>query len=216
MSDKTDGTPERKPTGLRVFVADDDPVTLQILQRALERWGYEVFVGKDGNEAWQALTAPRAPQLVLLDWMMPGVDGLTVCRRLRALTQGRAMYLILVTARTDRVDVVAGLEAGANDYVAKPFHQPELRARLAVGVRVLELQNNLADRVRELETVLKQVKQLRGLLPICMYCKRIRNDEDYWQQVETYISDHSEAEFSHGICPECYAKILGAQIEEQG
>jgi phosphoserine phosphatase RsbU/P len=212
MSDKTDGTPERKPTGLRVFVADDDPVTLQILQRALERWGYEVFVGKDGNEAWQALTAPRAPQLVLLDWMMPGVDGLTVCRRLRALTQGRAMYLILVTARTDRVDVVAGLEAGANDYVAKPFHQPELRARLAVGVRVLELQNNLADRVRELETVLKQVKQLRGLLPICMYCKRIRNDEDYWQQVETYISDHSEAEFSHGICPDCYEKFVKDQL----
>lgn len=213
MTSKAGQSPELKPGVLRVLVADDDPVTLRILQGAVEKWGYEVIVAKDGTEAWQALNEPGAPQIAVLDWMMPGMDGLTICRRIRALPRGRVMYLILVTARTDRLDVVLGLEAGANDYVTKPFHHSELRARLGVGARVLELQNSLADRVQELELVLKQVKQLRGLLPICMYCKRIRNDKDYWQQVETYISDHSEAEFSHGICPDCYEKMLEAQQE---
>ena len=213
MSDKSDGTPELKPDVSRVLIADDDPVSLRILQRALQKWGYELLVAKDGNEAWQLLAGPAAPQMALLDWMMPGMDGPTVCRKLRAITQGRGMYLILVTARADRVDVVSGLEAGANDYVTKPFHYGELRARVGVGARVLELQNSLADRVRDLEIALKQVKQLRGLLPICMYCKRIRNDKDYWQQVETYVSDHSDAEFSHGICPDCYEKMLKTQLE---
>jgi len=213
MSEKSDEPPELNPSARRVLVADDDPISLRILQGAFEQWGYEVVVARDGTEAWQALTQPAAPQMVILDWMMPGMDGLTICRRIRATSRGRVMYLILVTARTDRLDVVSGLEAGANDYVTKPFHHPELRARVGVGARVLELQNSLADRVRDLEIALKQVKQLRGLLPICMYCKRIRDDKDYWQQVETYIGNHSEAEFSHGICPECYEKMVKAQVE---
>lgn len=213
MPGEAEPTAEKKAGNLQVLVADDDPVSLRILRGALQKWGYEVTAAKDGAEAWKVLSGPRAPQLVVLDWMMPGLDGLTICRRVRAIPQGRLMYLILLTARTERLDVVLGLEAGANDYVTKPFHHSELRARLAVGARVLELQNRLAERVDELEFVLKQVKQLCGLLPICMYCKRIRNDKDYWQQVETYISDHSEAEFSHGICPDCYDKMLNSQQE---
>jgi len=196
----------------RILVADDDPVSLLILQKALERWGHEVIAAKDGTGAWQVLTSPEAPHMAILDWMMPGMDGPTICQRARAVTSAPAPYLILLTARTDYVDIVAGLEAGANDYVTKPFHHAELRARVRVGIRVLDLQHSLAERVRDLETALKQVNQLRGLLPICMYCKRIRNDGDYWQQVETYISEHTEAEFSHGICPECYEKVLKSQL----
>lgn len=213
MPGKTELTIEAKPGDLRVLVADDDPVSLGILRRALQKWGYEVITARNGTEAWRFLSGPEAPQLVMLDWMMPGLDGLTICRRVRAIPQGRVMYLILVTARTERLDVVLGLEAGANDYITKPFQHSELRARVGVGARVLELQNRLAERVEELELLLKQVRQLRGLLPICMYCKRIRNDKDYWQQVEAYISDHSEAEFSHGICPDCYDKMLNSQQE---
>jgi phosphoserine phosphatase RsbU/P len=213
MSDKTDQPSDLKPGALRVLVADDDPVSLRVLQGAFEKWGYEVVAAKDGAEAWRVVNEPGAPKMVVLDWMMPGLDGLTICRRIRAVPQGRVMYVILVTARSDRLDVVSGLEAGANDYVTKPFHHSELRARVGVGARMLDLQNRLAERVQELELVLKQVKKLRGLLPICMYCKRIRNDKDYWQQVEAYISDHSEAEFSHGICPDCYEKMLEAQQE---
>jgi phosphoserine phosphatase RsbU/P len=199
--------------GPRILVADDDSVSLRVLQKMLEKWGHEVIVARDGTEAWQVLTAPEAPQVAVLDWMMPGMAGATICQRIRAMVLDPSPYLILLTARNDSVDIVAGLEAGANDYVTKPFHHAELRARIQVGVRVAELQNRLAERVRELESALKQVKQLRGLLPICMYCKKIRRDENYWQQVETYITDYTDAEFSHGICPECYERLLKSQLE---
>ncbi len=211
MMADVDKQPEAIRKVPRVLVADDDPVSLRVLQRALEKWGHDVLVARDGTEAWQALTRPEAPQMAVLDWMMPGMDGPTICRRARAVPSTSPPYFILLTARKEYADIVAGLEAGANDYVTKPFHQAELRARVRVGIRVLELQTILADRIRDLETALKQVKQLRGLLPICMYCKKIRNDGDYWQQVETYISDHTEAEFSHGICPECYEKLINSQ-----
>ena len=110
-------------------------------------------------------------------------------------------------AREARGDLVTGLNAGADDYVTKPFDPEELRARVQVGVRILTLQKNLAERVEELQAALSNVKQLRGLLPICSYCKRIRGDDQYWQQLEGYIAEHSDAQFSHGICPTCYATI---------
>src|SRR5919204_3876475 len=147
------------------------------------------------------------PTMAILDWMMPEIDGPDVCRRVRRELPLANMYLLLVTARESRGDVVAGLDAGADDYIIKPFDPEELRARVAVGVRVLGLQQKLAERVAELQTALSSVKQLRGLLPICSYCKRIRGDDQYWQQVEGYIAEHSDAQFSHGICPSCYATI---------
>jgi sigma-B regulation protein RsbU (phosphoserine phosphatase) len=139
--------------------------------------------------------------------MMPLMDGPDICRRVRAELPLANMYLMLVTARETRRDLIAGLDAGADDYVIKPFDPDELRARVAVGVRVLTLQDKLAERVSELQAALNNVKQLRGLLPICSYCKRIRGDDHYWQQVEGYIAEHSNAQFSHGICPSCYATI---------
>jgi DNA-binding response OmpR family regulator len=110
--------------------------------------------------------------------------------------------------------VVAGLQAGGDDYVTKPFDREELHARVKVGLRILQLQMNLADRVRELEEALASVKQLQGLLPICSYCKKIRDDQNYWQQVEGYISEHSGAVFSHGICPECYDKFVRPELKK--
>lgn len=212
MMANVDNPPDTTQEALSILVADDDPVSLRILQKALEKCGHDVRVARNGTEAWQVLTSPEAPRLAVLDWMMPGMDGPTICRRARALPSELPPYFILLTARNDYPDVVAGLEAGANDYVTKPFHHAELKARVQVGLRVLELQKKLAERVRDLESALKQVKQLRGLLPICMYCKKIRSDGDYWQQVESYISDRSEAEFSHGICPECYEKLMNSQL----
>ncbi len=197
----------------RILVAEDDCVSLCVLQKMLEKWGHDVVVAKNGTEAWQVLTGPEAPRLAVLDWMMPGMAGTTICKRVREIPLAPPPYLILLTARSDSADIVTGLESGANDYVTKPFRYAELRARVHVGLRVLDLQDRLAQRVEELEMALKLVKHLHGLLPICMYCKKIRNDKDYWQQVEAYISDHTDAEFSHGICPECYEKLLKSQTE---
>jgi phosphoserine phosphatase RsbU/P len=192
---------------MQVLIAEDDRVTGEILARTLQRWGHETTLVGDGAQAWASLATASAPTLAILDWMMPGMDGPDVCRRVRAERPEANMYLLLVTAREGRSDVVAGLDAGADDYIIKPFDPEELRARIAVGVRVLGLQQKLAERVSELQTALSNVKQLRGLLPICSYCKRIRGDDQYWQQVEGYIAEHSDAQFSHGICPSCFEKV---------
>ena len=198
---------------MRVVIAEDDRVTGEILARTLQRWEYQTALVSDGAEAWERLRTASEPTLAILDWMMPGMDGPDVCRRVRTELPLANMYLLLVTARESRGDVIAGLDAGADDYIIKPFDPDELRARVAVGARVLSLQQKLAERVTELQAALSNVKQLRGLLPICSYCKRIRGDDQYWQQVEGYIAQHSDAQFSHGICPTCYATV-SAEIDE--
>jgi sigma-B regulation protein RsbU (phosphoserine phosphatase) len=198
---------------MHVLIAEDDRVTGEILARTLKRWNHETTVVDDGGKAWEYLRASTSPTLAILDWMMPEMDGPEVCRRVRADLPLANMYLLLVTAREGRSDVIVGLDAGADDYIIKPFDPEELRARISVGVRVLGLQQKLAERVAELQDALSNVKQLHGLLPICSYCKRIRGDDQYWQQVEGYIAQHSNAEFSHGICPPCFAKV-SAEIDE--
>ena len=198
---------------MQVLIAEDDRVTGEILARTLQRWGHQTIVVGDGLQAWNHLREMTDPTLAILDWMMPEMDGPDVCRRVRAQLPLANMYLLLVTARESRGDVVAGLDAGADDYIIKPFDPEELRARVAVGIRVLGLQQKLAERVTELQAALSNVKQLHGMLPICSYCKRIRGDDQYWQQVEGYIADHSEAQFSHGICPACYATV-SAELDD--
>jgi DNA-binding response OmpR family regulator len=201
---------------MRVLLADDDAVPRCLLQAALTEWGYEVEAVADGERAWQILQAEGAPKLAVLDWVMPGLDGVEVCRRLRARPAAAPVYAILLTARDSKADVVAGLRAGANDYVTKPFDRAELQARVQVGRTVVELQHNLAARVRELEDALAQVRQLQGLLPICSYCKKIRDDNNYWQQVESYLGAHSGARFSHGICPDCWQNEVNAELARHG
>jgi PleD family two-component response regulator len=180
----------------------------------LVKWGYEVQMARDGAEAWQALQVEDPPPLVLLDWVMPEMDGLQVIRKIRETPRSHSIYCIILTAKDQREDILSGFEAGADDYVTKPFHREELRARLQVGARMIALQKSLADRVRQLEDALATVKQLQGLLPICSYCKRIRDDKNYWQQVESYIAMHSEVQFTHGICPSCYEKHIRKDIED--
>ena len=191
---------------MRILIAEDDATSRAMLQAVLGKWGYEVAGASDGDEAWALLQEKGAPQLALLDWMMPGIDGVSLCRKLREQPRQAPLYLILLTAKSERADIVKGLEAGANDYIAKPYDISELRARVEVGRRMLEVQGQLVDKVHELREALDHVRTLQGILPICMYCHKIRNDSNSWDRIEEYIQKHSEAEFSHGLCPECLAK----------
>jgi DNA-binding response OmpR family regulator len=156
-------------------------------------------------EAWDVLARPAAPRLTIVDWQMPGLDGLELCRRLRAERATESTYVLLLTGKGGTDNVVQGLRSGANDYITKPFDLDELCARLSVGRRVVELQQSLAERVADLEQALAHVKTLRGLIPICAWCKKVRNDQNFWQQVEEYLGEHGDVRFSHGICPECFA-----------
>lgn len=198
---------------MRVLIAEDDVVSRHLLEATLSKWGYEVVVTTDGLQALEVLSQPDAPSLAILDWMMPGLDGSQVCARARAQAGERLLYMILLTAKGRKEDIVLGLTAGADDYVIKPFDRAELKARINAGERILRLQAELAARVKELELALANVKLLQGLLPICCYCKKIRDDKNYWQQVDTYVADHSEAQFTHGICPDCRDKIVKPELE---
>lgn len=199
---------------MRILIAEDAPVSRLALEAILGKSDYEVLSTSDGQEAWAALQEPEAPRLLVLDWMMPGRTGPDICAALRKRADGDSFYIILLTAKMQKEDIVEGLRAGADDYLTKPFHRDELLARLSAGRRIIELQERLAGRIGQLEKALAEVKQLSGLLPICAYCKRIRGGEDYWQAVEEYIAGHSQAQFSHGVCPECYEKHVRPELED--
>jgi len=191
---------------MRILIADDDKVSRTLLKSALAKLGYEVRPAENGTEAWEILEADDPPKLAILDWMMPGMEGVEVCRRVRAMKRGSYIYIILLTSKDQKQDMVDGFKAGVDDYLVKPFDAQELQSRLAVGRRILDLESTLGRKVYELGDALKHVKQLQGLLPICMHCKKIRADDNSWQMIESYVEDHSEAEFTHSLCSECRAK----------
>lgn len=188
---------------MRVLIAEDDQASRMLLQRKLESWDYEVVAADDGSAALKCLQERNAPPIVILDWEMPGANGPEVCSQLRKMRLGLQYYVIIVTARDNKADIVDGLESGANDYVTKPYSWEELHARVRVGQRVVELQQALMRRVRELQDAMSHIKLLQGIIPICMHCRKIRNDQESWQQMESYMQEHADVQFSHGICPEC-------------
>jgi len=195
---------------MRLLVVEDDPDLNRQLTTALTDAGYVVDRAFDGEEG-HFLGDTEPYDAVILDIGLPKMDGISVLESWRRT--GRIMPVLLLTARDRWSDKVQGFDAGADDYVAKPFDRAELRARVNVGVRIVELQRSLSQNVKELVDALSQVKQLQGILPICSHCKKVRNDQDYWQQVEGYISAHSEVRFSHSVCPECYETIVLPQID---
>lgn len=196
----------------RILIAEDHHVSRHLLERNLQNWGFEVVSAEDGEAAAEILDAPGAPSIAVLDWMMPKLDGVEVCRRVRSRENRPYIYLLLLTAKSQKEEIAAGLDAGADDYVIKPFDPDELRARLKVGQRVVELERTLDKRVQDLQTALDDVKRLKTLLPICMYCKSVRDDRDYWRQIDEYIHTETGTDFSHGICPCCMEKLSKGDI----
>ena len=200
---------------MRILIAEDDRTSRNMLASVLKKGGYEVIEAANGAEAWDALRQPDAPMLGILDWMMPVMDGIDVVRRLRELETDRPTYIIILTTKGEKDDIVAGLNAGADDYLAKPFHPGELTARVEVGRRLIEMRETLACKIEELREALDQIKTLRGIVPICMNCKKIRDDQGFWNQVEVYVRDHTEANFSHAICPECMNRLYPDYKEDE-
>ncbi len=199
---------------MKALIAEDDTISRIMLQGMLSDWGYDVMAVADGGQAWECLQRDDAPKMAILDWEMPGMSGIEVCRKVREKTSLEPAYLILLTSRGAKDDIVAGLQSGANDYLSKPFDRNELQARIQVGRTVVTVQQDLAAQVRKLEAALAEVKQLRGLLPICSYCKKIRDDQNYWQNVDAYIGQYTDIRFSHGICPTCWENVVKPQLQK--
>lgn len=199
---------------MKILIADDDPKMLRVLELSLNKGGYHVVSARDGEEVWETLQREDAPPLVILDWVMPGVDGVTLCRKVRESFQDRPIYILLLTGKGEKEDIVEGLSAGADDFMTKPFDFEELMARVQVGARIIQLQIALKERVKELEDTLAHVKRLEGLLPICSYCKRISGDQKQWHPIDMFVAEHSEAEFTHIICPECNETIVKPELEQ--
>lgn len=198
---------------MHILIAEDDATSRIVLTTILTELGHKVIATDNGLAAWEAFQRPKPPQLAILDLMMPGMDGLEVVRRVRAAKPPVPPYLIIVSTRSEKADVIAGLDCGANDYLTKPFDPGELRARIEVGQRMIEIRVALAEKVDELERALEQVRTLRGIVPICANCKNVRDDQGFWNRVETYLNEHTEAVFSHAVCPDCM-KQLYPQFKE--
>jgi sigma-B regulation protein RsbU (phosphoserine phosphatase) len=201
---------------MRILIAEDDDVSRMVLRSLLMKQGYEVVEASNGADAWSALLVDDPPKVAILDWLMPEMYGVEVCRQIRATPKLESMYVLLLTSRDSKDHIIEGLQAGANDYVTKPFDRDELLARLGVGVKVVQLQTALAQRVQELEQALHQVQQLHGLLPICSYCKSVRDDQKYWHQVDAYLTTHSDVAFSHGVCPKCWKDVVRPALLAEG
>jgi DNA-binding response OmpR family regulator len=210
-----------------ILVIDDQLANLGVILDALAQRGLTILTAPGGALGLERATHAQ-PDLILLDVVMPELNGFETCRRLKAAEATREIPVIFMTALDDIDDKVNGFAAGGVDYVIKPVQEQEVLARVQTHValrrlqrqlvsHIARLQQEIAERQRaeaererligELQTALSNIKTLRGLLPICASCKQIRDDRGYWIQVEVYIRDHSEAEFSHGICPGCLHKL---------
>ena len=175
---------------MKILIAEDDPVSSKILQLTLENGGHDVVAVTSGQAAWEAFDTDPT-RVVISDWMMPEMDGLELCGKVRGRPKTDYTYFILLTAiHTGRENLRKAMNAGVDDFLTKPLDREGLMMRLRVAERIIEFTY--------------QIRQLKELIPICMYCKKVRDDSNYWQAVESYIARHTGSSFSHGICPECF------------
>ncbi len=194
-----------------ILIVDDSPENLSVLTRILSEQGYQVRPAISGELALKAVQK-SPPDLILLDIMMtPGIDGYEVCRQLKEQEQSHDVPVIFMSALHDTMNKVNAFEVGGVDYITKPFQIEEVLARVNTHLVLRNLQKHLKEKNAQLEEALASVKTLRGLLPICASCKKIRDDHGYWKQIEVYIESHSEALFSHGLCPDCADKLYADQ-----
>ena len=185
----------------KILVVDDEPVNIRLVTAALKN-EYEILAALNGHDAVD-LIKKHNPDLILLDVMMPDITGFDVCKIIKADKRFADIPVIFLTALDTQEGQLQGLELGGIDYLAKPINFTLLRLRVRNHIVLKEQRDLLVRQKAELEDALARVKQLEGIIPICMYCKKIRDDGQSWHQLEAYITNHSEAQFSHGMCPDC-------------
>ncbi len=185
---------------MKILAIDDDTVSRTVLRQALRRLGHEAVEAADGEDGWEALE--RDPvRVVVCDWTMPRLDGLGLCRRIRAAVGSEYVYFILLTSHDATADNrTCAADAGVDDFLTKPLDVNELWMRLRVAERILRYTT--------------QVRQLEEMMPICSYCKKIRDDQNYWQQIEGYISERTGSDFSHSVCPDCHTRVVLPELEK--
>jgi len=182
---------------MNVLLVEDEAATRLMLGGVLTAHGHNVLEAEDGAQAW-GIWQLSAPRVVVADWLMPELDGLELCRRVRSAHGRPYTYFILLTSRSGLESFREAMQAGVDDFITKPARPDELAARLGVAERILGLRAELLA--------------LEGLLSVCSYCRRIRDADRGWGSLERYIEQHSKAEFSHGVCPDCYEKYLKPQL----
>ena len=189
---------DEKP--MKVMAVEDDAVARRILTQALGKLGHEVVEAEDGEAAWD-LWQTEKTRIIVSDWLMPKSDGLVLCQKLRALKGQDYVYFILLTGSEASIENKRmTAEAGVDDFLTKPLDFQELWMRMRVAERIVR--------------TTQQVRQLEELLPICSYCKKIRDDQNYWQQIEGYINERTGSEFSHSVCPDCYTRVVLPELEK--
>lgn len=196
-----------------VLIVDDVPKNLQVLGNILRKKDYNIAAATSGKQALD-MVGNINPDLILLDIMMPDLNGYEVCEKLKANPTTKNIPVIFLTAKTETEDIVKGFNVGAVDYLTKPFESAELLARANTHIELKRARDKERELIVQLREALTRVKQLSGLIPICSRCKKIRDDEGYWQRVEEYLEAHSEAQLTHSLCPECVIKLFPEMSEE--
>ena len=183
---------------MRILVAEDDVFSRTLLGTTLKRLGHDPLVVSDGQEAIETYRRTHFP-LVISDWLMPRVDGLELCNLIRAERRQNYTYIMLLTAMEGTQSLVECLNAGADDFITKPFNENVLVARIVVSERIVNIQN--------------VNRAFARLIPICSYCKKARNDHDYWQRLDEFLLEQPDLQLSHGICPECYKNTVRPELD---
>ena len=196
-----------------ILIVDDQPVIIRTLSQLLNH-DYHILAVKEGVKALEIARSEKQPDLILLDISMPDINGYEVCEKLKADELTAKIPIIFVTAKDEADEEERGFLAGASDYIVKPFHPAVVQARIKVNIERKLALEKLKYKIIELKKALNEIKKLQGIIPICSNCKKIRDDEGYWQQVEDYFHEHNDTEFTHGICPDCMKKLYSDLLKD--
>lgn len=198
-----------------ILAVEDDVVSGRILRSIIEGMGYEVVHAETGTDALRILSMGYI-KIAVIDWNLPGLSGVDVCKRIREIEFKIPPYIIIATsANIKKEHVVETIRVGANDYLEKPYNPLELKVALKTAEKIIRLQMDLEDRVRELEKALEEIMTLRGILPICIKCGKIRTDRESWEKIDEYLSRHTDIKFTHGLCPECLESNYGDMLHDK-